>query len=97
MIRTIGFHSTEGRFNSIQHRCIIFTYGDPLWSSIDYGTTDIKLARVHLEIVVGDRRVLVGSNNAIGSQQLNNSGLSWQHSHIDGRFASLLAIGTGRL
>src|SRR2546426_6627984 len=59
----------------IKHGGIALAYGNTLLASIDHRATSLKLTGAQLDVVVGDRRVLVGRHNAVICQQLYNSRL----------------------
>src|SRR5258707_7922511 len=84
MIGSTGFQLIKSGLHGIEHGGITLTYDYTLQACIDYRATDGKLARMKFDIVVGDRGVLVGCDDAVGGQQLYDIGLICQGGNMNG-------------
>src|SRR5579883_1173481 len=91
------FHLIVGRLYSVEHGSIVFAHSDTFGARENDGAADFKLIGMLLDIVVCDRRILVGGDDAVIRQQLDHGSLILQGDDSDRRSVLLSAIIAGAL
>src|SRR5439155_63210 len=83
VVLSISFNGVKGGLNSFEHGWIVLTHANTFRALIDHRATDFKATRIEFDIVVGDRGVLIGGNDALVDQQLYDIGLVFQGSDVN--------------
>src|ERR1051326_4411236 len=71
MIGTSSLHLLVGCLDGTEQRGVVLAHGNPFGSREHDGAANFKLIRTLFDIVVRDRRVLVGRHRAVTRQQLD--------------------------
>src|SRR5579885_535999 len=91
------FHLIVSRLYGVEHGSIVFAHGDAFGTGENDGAADFKLIGMLSDIVIRDRRVLVGGDDTVIRQQLDHGGLILQGNDGDRGSVLLSAIIAGAL